>query len=97
MGSRWEYAVLLLMCDPGVAVDKFWGYMAFPGETKYQELGIVENILEKFNSLGRDGWEMVGSPTYVNSVFTYKAGNDTWHDRAYPLETKFYFKRELDR
>ena len=95
MGSRWEYAVLALTCDPGVATDKFYGHMKFPGDAKYRELGVIEDVLQKINSMGREGWELVGPPTYLNSVFTYQAGNGTWHDRAYPIETKYHFKREL--
>jgi hypothetical protein len=36
---------------------------------------------------------LLGPPNDVNAVFTYKAGNETWHDRASWVERDFWLKR----
>lgn len=93
MHVHWEYARLKLTCDPGKDITVYYGYLALPGSASWKELGVVESIINAINDLGREGWELVGPPNDLNSVFTYKAGNDTWHDRAYFVERDFWLKR----
>ena len=89
---RWEYARLKLTCDPGVGITVY-GYLGLPDTSSWKELGVIESQTQLINSLGQEGWELVGSPTDLNAVYTYKAGNDTWHDRAYFVEREFWLKR----
>jgi hypothetical protein len=90
---RWEYARLTLTCDPGVDTNVVHGYLGLPGTTSWMELGVIESQTNVINDLGREGWELVGPPNDVNSVYTYKSGNETWHDRASFVERNFWLKR----
>jgi hypothetical protein len=94
MSRTWEYAQLHLSYDPGAADASIYGWLALPDDDEWQKLGKVEKLRALINRLGSEGWEMVGGPSSQNSVFTYQAGNDTWHDRAYWVERDFWFKRE---
>ncbi len=91
---KWEYAQARFTRDPGSETMQIYGWLALPGDTAWRELGKLGGPLEAVNQLGSDGWEMVGSPVSQDSVFTYKAANSTWHDRAYWVERDFWFKRE---
>lgn len=91
--ATWQYARLQLNRDPGNSMEAT-GFLLLPGDGDWRELGVVQSLFGLVTDLGRDGWEMVGMPLDVNSVFTYQAANATWHDRAYFVEREFWFKRE---
>jgi hypothetical protein len=93
---RWEYAQLKLTRDPGSDINIVYGYLGLPDETTWTELGALKNTLTTLNDLGKKGWALLGPPSDVNSVFSYKAGNETWHDRAYWVERDFWLKRPVD-
>ena len=98
VARAWEYAFLRVLCDPGAEGLPSYGYLATPPDTtKWQELGLLENVLQVLLDLGSEGWEMMGPPTGLKAVFSYQAANDTWHDRAYYVEKDYWFKRELSR
>jgi hypothetical protein len=89
---KWEYAVMWLQSDPG-SVDRLsHGWLRLPGAEKFEDFGPVSGW-DFLDRLGSDGWELVGPPTSQKAVFTYKAENDTWHDRSYAVETTYIFKR----
>lgn len=94
MSRAWEYAQLRLTRDPGAEEMPISAWLALPGDTEWQELGKVTGSSQIVSRLGSEGWEMLGNPISQNSVFTYKASNETWHDRAYWVERDFWFKRE---
>jgi len=71
-----------------------YGWLAFDDDTVWQELGQLATVMPVIATLGSEGWELVGPPTSLNAVFTYRASNDTWHDRAYWVQREFWFKRE---
>jgi hypothetical protein len=95
--QRWEYAQLRLTCDPGKDGVPVEGWLALPGDESWQKLGVLEESRSTVNRLGSEGWEMVGSPTSQNAVFTYKAANDIWHDRAYWVSRDYWFKRPVEQ
>jgi hypothetical protein len=95
MRRTWEHTQLRLTCDPGADGMPIYGWLAHPTDTKWQELGKIESVVPLINQLGAEGWEMVGSPVSQSAVFTYKAANETWHDRAYWVVRDFWFKREV--
>ena len=94
MRRHWEYAQLRFTCDPGVDGLPIYGWLTYPPDTKWKELGKIESVGSLMNRLGKEGWEMVGTPVSQNAVFSYKAANETWHDRAYWVTRDFWFKRE---
>jgi hypothetical protein len=89
----WEYARFKLIRDPAYADAPTYGYLALPGDANWKELGVVVNTTLALNDLGKQGWELVGPPNDLNTVFTYKASNDTYHDRAHFVERDFWLKR----
>jgi hypothetical protein len=91
--SKWEYTQLRLTCDPGQDGMPIHGWLAPPGSESWEKLGVLAKPKSVIDKLGSEGWEMVGGPTSQNSVFTYKASNDTWHDRSYWVERDYWFKR----
>jgi hypothetical protein len=96
MARMWEYATITLTRDPGEAdwTPNIWLWL--PGATEAQKITDVD-FFTTLNALGSDGWEMVGMPSTQDAVFTYKAANDTWHDRAYWVEKVYWLKREKPR
>ncbi len=72
------------------------GWLAF-GDAAWQKLGQMVSAMPIMAKLGSEGWELVGPPATLAAVFTYRAANDTWHDRAYWVECDFWFKREKAR
>lgn len=93
--TRWEYAQLRLTRDPGAEGMAVKGWLALPGDESWQKLGVLEESRSLINRLGSEGWEMVGSPTSQNAVFTYKAANQTWHDKASWVSRDYWFKRPV--
>ncbi|WP_433222268.1 hypothetical protein ACQP00_23005 [Dactylosporangium sp. CS-047395] len=93
MRTTWEYARLQLTCDPGKNPYEFHGLLGLPGTTSWHDLGILDSVTATLNDLGSEGWELVGTPSDLNAVYTYQAANETYHDRAYTVERCFWFKR----
>jgi hypothetical protein len=93
MRTKWEYARLQLTCDPGNNPSEIRGLLGLPGTTTWKDLGILNSVTATLNNLGSEGWELLGPPSDLNAVYTYKAANETWHDRAYFVERNFWFKR----
>lgn len=93
--TRWEYAQLRLTCDPAEKGVPVKGWLALPWDEKWQELGVLEESRSLINKLGSEGWEMVGSPTSENAVFTYKAASEVWHDKAAWVSRDYWFKRPV--
>ncbi len=65
---------------------------------EWRDLGVLtgelNTVFGHLNKLGGYGWELVGPPNDLNAVFTYKAANDTWHDRACWVQRDFWLKRQ---
>jgi hypothetical protein len=97
MSRCWEYAQLRLTCDPGAQAIPMYGWLAVGDNTVWQELGQLASAMPVIARLGSEGWELIGPPASLNAVFTYRAANDTWHDRAYWVQREFWFKREKAR
>jgi hypothetical protein len=96
MGRKWEYALLRFTRDPGNDVMSFHGWLFTPGADDWKQLNDEKlSHTKEVNRLGAEGWELIGPPISQDSVFTYKAANGTWHDRAYWVERDFWFKREV--
>ena len=95
--SKWEYLFLSTAVDPGAdgwdtKLPQWW--MWGPGDEKYKDAGTTPFAV-LLNRLGSEGWELIGPPNAQKAVFTYKAANDTWHDRSYNVETTWVLKREI--
>ena len=92
MKVRWEYARIYQSYDPG-GKKSAHAYLLLPCDTEWKDLGEMGDVFFKITELGNEGWELIGPPHDVNTVFTYKAANDTWHDRAHWIEREYWFKR----
>jgi hypothetical protein len=90
MRRRWEYATMWHYRDPGTDDMPVTSWVRMPN----QEFRLVAT--DERLDMGADGWELVGAPHVESAVFTYKAGNDTWHDRSYWVEMYWYYKREVE-
>ena len=86
MASKWEYGVVWIQTDPASSKQTARGWLRLPGSEQWEDLGKV-NGWDFLDRLGLDGWELVGPPSAQKAVFTYKAANETWHDRSYAVET----------
>jgi len=96
MGRVWEYLLLRYTRDPGADTMDIQGWLLIPGAEDWKKLE-DKSPHKEVNRLGSDGWELVSAPVSQDSVFSYKAANETWHDRAYWVERDFWFKRETAR
>ena len=97
MARKWEYALLRFTRDPGADVMKSQGWLLTPETDDWKRIDDEKpSALREANRLGAEGWELIGPPISQDSVFTYKAANETWHDRAYWIERDFWFRREAE-
>jgi hypothetical protein len=97
MRESWEYATLNLKRDP--RNGDVTGFLAFPGDDKWSELGKVESPLSILNRVGADGWELVGQPSYEHAAFKTDPLPKAEYgvDRAWWIEARYVFKRQVTR
>jgi len=94
MAEAWEYARIYISRDPqSKEAVPLW--LQLPTDTEWQRREL-DHFWTLLNELGAAGWELVGSPTVANGVFTYKAATDVWHDCAIWIEMTYLLKRRRE-
>lgn len=90
----WEYAQVVQSREP--APVKGWPIAAVLHLGGGDEIALddADNVMRALDSLGQDGWELVGPPEVFSVVATHVDSGGGQRDRAYWVERRFWLKRQ---
>jgi hypothetical protein len=94
--DRFQYTQIRQYRDPQKSDDPKV-YVCGPEDDAYRHLEVPgadgKHLLELFNRMGADGWELLGPPSRKNVAVTYKNDAGHWMDTADWSDQIFWFKR----